>query len=54
MTTMRATDSEQRENPPVKKPYEIPRLEAYGDVREIARNVGLVGMLYGFLVLRTR
>ena len=50
---MRATDSEQRENPPVKKPYETPRLEAYGDVREIARTVELVGMFDGFLVVRT-
>ena len=39
---------------PLKKPYETPRLEVYGDVREVARNVGLFGMFDGFLVLRTR
>lgn len=42
------------ETAPPKKPYETPPLEVYGDVREIARSVGIVGMFDGFLILRTR
>ena len=33
-----------------KKPYEKPTLERYGDIREIARNVGLMGMSDGGLL----
>ena len=50
---MRATDNGHPENPPAKKRYETPRLGAYGNVREIARNVGVAGMFDGFVVLRT-
>ena len=28
---------------PPKKPYESPRLDVYGDIREIARSVGMMG-----------
>jgi hypothetical protein len=51
---MTATPKDQQgESQPCKKRYEPPRLEVYGDVREIARNVGLAGMFDGVLVLRT-
>ena len=51
---MTTTSTKDDDAAPPKKPYETPRLEVYGDVREIARNVGLSGMLDGFLTLRTR
>ena len=51
MTTMSTKDGE---SALPKKPYETPRLEVYGDVREIARSVGLSGMFDGFLFFRTR
>ena len=53
-TPMTVTVKEQPEKSPPKKPYETPQLEAYGDVCDIARNVGLTGMADGFLVFRTR
>ena len=53
-TTMTVTVKEPPEKSPAKKPYETPQLEAYGDVRDIARNVGLTGMADGFLIFRTR
>lgn len=31
------------EGAPPKKPYETPRLEVYGDIREIAKAVGTTG-----------
>jgi hypothetical protein len=32
---------------PPKKPYESPRLDVYGDIREIARAAGMMGMADG-------
>jgi hypothetical protein len=32
-----------REDEPAKKPYESPRLEVYGDIREITDNIGMSG-----------
>jgi hypothetical protein len=51
---MTVTVKEPPEKLPAKKPYEAPQLEAYGDVRDIARNVGVTGMADGFLIFRTR
>jgi hypothetical protein len=31
----------------MKKPYEPPRLVVYGDIREIAKSVGMTGMADG-------
>lgn len=30
-----------------KKPYERPRLDVYGDIREIAKSIGMSGMADG-------
>ena len=32
---------------PPKKPYESPRLDVYGDIREIAKSVGMMGKMDG-------
>jgi hypothetical protein len=43
------------ESPPLKKPYETPRLEVYGDVREIAKGLATHGMFDNALhVARTQ
>jgi hypothetical protein len=40
---------------PAKKPYETPRLEVYGDIREIVKTSGTMGMFDNALrVARTR
>ena len=51
---MTSTSKQQRESAPTKKPYETPRLEVYGDLREIARATGTMGMMDGFLLLMTQ
>ena len=30
-----------------KKPYERPRLDVFGDIREIAKSIGMIGMADG-------
>jgi hypothetical protein len=45
MTTKPASAS--GSEPPKKKAYESPRLEVYGDIREIARSVGTKGKADG-------
>ena len=43
------------EGPRLKKPYETPRLEVYGDVREIAKGLATHGMFDNALhVARTQ
>jgi hypothetical protein len=37
-----------------RKPYESPKLEVYGDIREIARSVGMTGMADGATHGQTR
>ena len=41
--SQKAADSEYN----VKKPYERPRLEVYGDIRQIAKSIGMSGMADG-------
>jgi hypothetical protein len=43
--TANERDRDQRE--PVKKPYESPRLDVYGDIREVTDAVGFMGMTDG-------
>ena len=51
---MPTTSKQECESAPAKKPYETPRLEVYGDIREIAKAVGVMGMMDGFLLLMTQ
>ena len=51
---MPTASKQERESAPAKKPYETPRLEVYGDIREIARAAGSMGMMDGFLLLMTQ
>ena len=53
-TDMPTTSKQECESAPAKKPYETPRLEVYGDIREIARAAGVRGMMDGFLLLMTQ
>ncbi len=39
---------------PPKKPYESPRLDVYGDIREIARSVGMMGKMDGGFLRMTK
>jgi hypothetical protein len=39
--TARSTSSD--EDRPARKPYEPPRLEVYGDIRELTESVGMTG-----------
>lgn len=41
--TIKLTKTEASE----KKPYERPRLDVYGDIREIAKSIGMSGMADG-------
>ena len=55
MTAMPAKTPDAGESPPRKKPYETPRLEVYGDVREIAKGLNTHGMFDNALhVTRTQ
>lgn len=44
--TIKPTDATKR-GPGDKKPYERPRLDVYGDIREIAKSIGKSGMADG-------
>jgi hypothetical protein len=44
---MTSKPDETNESAEVKKPYETPRLHVYGDIREIARSAGRMGMADG-------
>jgi len=37
------TESRLEEDRPAKKPYESPRLEVYGDIRDLTDSVGMSG-----------
>jgi hypothetical protein len=37
------TESRLEEDRPAKKPYESPRLEVYGDIRDLTDSVGMAG-----------
>jgi hypothetical protein len=39
---------------PPKKVYESPRLDLYGDIREIAKSVGMMGKMDGGLLRMTK
>ena len=41
------TESRLEEDKPAKKPYESPRLEVYGDIRDLTDSVGMTGSADG-------
>ena len=54
-TAMPAKPPDASKPAPSKKPYETPRLEVYGDIREIVKASGTMGMFDNALhVARTR
>jgi hypothetical protein len=54
-TAMPVKPPDAGEPTPAKKPYETPRLEVYGDIREIVKTSGTMGMFDNALrVARTR
>jgi hypothetical protein len=44
---MTAQSTSSKETEPAKKPYETPRLEIYGDIREVTDTAGHAGHLDG-------
>ena len=44
---MTSKSADSNEVVPPKKAYESPRLDVYGDIREIAKSVGMMGKMDG-------
>jgi hypothetical protein len=51
---MTSKPADSNESVPPKKAYESPRLDVYGDIREIAQSVGMMGKMDGGFLRMTK